>query len=184
MLVSRSGDRPIDVGKITGAAFVPGPDLGWGVCGCLAQSGHSSLVLVSRGRDSLVAHQRAVLVQLADAGATKPEVVAHDPLIVLPQTRRSKIAEETSDEILRDPDVRKRMQEELQKQVEMWVHEKIPILGGRTPTQAVGDPEGREIVESLLLQWERHTRENNDPRDIRPDVGALRWMLNLPSSAS
>jgi hypothetical protein len=101
-----------------------------------------------------------------------------------PQTRRSKIAEETSDEILRDPDVRKRMQEELQKQVEMWVHEKIPILGGRTPTQAVGDPEGREIVESLLLQWERHTRENNDPRDIRPDVGALRWMLNLPSSAS
>ena len=47
--------------------------------------------------------------------------------------------------------MRKQMQAVMQKQVESWIHQKIPALGGRTPMQAVRDPDGKEMVEALLL---------------------------------
>jgi hypothetical protein len=95
----------------------------------------------------------------------------------------AKIDEETVDDLLRDPEVRKQLQVEIQKQVEAWAHEKVPALGGRTPMQAVNDPEGREIVESLLVQWERHEKEGMYDQRIQPDIGALRRILKLPASS-
>ncbi len=95
------------------------------------------------------------------------------------KTPQAKLDDEAVDDILRDPEVRKHAQESLQKQVEAWVHQKIPILGGRTPMQAVGDPDGREIVESLLLEWERRGKEGAYAGDIRPDINAVRRLLSL-----
>jgi len=83
-------------------------------------------------------------------------------------------------ELLRDPEVRKQLKDHLQEQVEAWVHKKIPVLGGRTPMEAVKDPEGREIVESLLLQWERHVEDGVFHQGVVPDLGALRRILKLP----
>jgi hypothetical protein len=80
--------------------------------------------------------------------------------------------------LLLDPEVRKRAQAELQKEVEAWVHKKIPALGGRTPIEAVRDPDGREIVEGLLLQWERHFK-GVSPGQLRPDINAIRRLLSL-----
>jgi hypothetical protein len=80
--------------------------------------------------------------------------------------------------LMQEPEVRKQLQEAVQKQLESWVHQKIPALGGRTPLEAVKDPDGREIVEALLLDFERkESRENPDV--ILPDVSALRRILNL-----
>lgn len=123
---------------------------------------------------SSAAHQSSV-AQTAD------EMLAKSPK---GEGSRAKVDEETVDEILRDPEVRKQIQEKVQKQVEAWAHEKIPILGGRTPMQAVRDPEGREIVESLLLDWERRADEGAYAHGIRPDIGALRRILNLPPPTS
>jgi len=92
---------------------------------------------------------------------------------------RAKIDEETVDDILRDPDVRKQIQEKVQKQVEAWAYQKIPILGGRTPMQAVRDPDGREIVESLLLDWERRADDGVYQPGICPDFNAVRKLLKL-----
>jgi hypothetical protein len=39
--------------------------------------------------------------------------------------------------------------------MESWIAEKIPALGNKTPVQAVKTREGREMVESLLVQFER-----------------------------
>jgi hypothetical protein len=86
---------------------------------------------------------------------------------------------DTTEEILRDPEARRQWQEMLQRQVEGWIHEKIPILGGRTPLQAVLDPEGRELVEVLLREWERGGDRRAFPGGIRPDIGAVRRLLNL-----
>jgi len=83
------------------------------------------------------------------------------------------------EELLRDPEVRKRLQEVVRQQAEGWVHEKVPILGGKTPMQAVGDPDGREIVESLLCDWERRYAEDDSPATIRPDIDAVRRLLKL-----
>jgi hypothetical protein len=86
--------------------------------------------------------------------------------------------------MLRDPGVRKQLQDVMQKQVESWIHQKIPALGGRTPLEAVRDPDGKEIVEALLLDWERRDERDVSPNQIRPDIGALRRLLSLAPSVS
>ena len=56
---------------------------------------------------------------------------------------------------------------------------KVPALGGHTPLQAVQDPDGREIVESLLLDWERCGPYQSG---ICPDFNVVRKLLNLPTA--
>jgi hypothetical protein len=93
---------------------------------------------------------------------------------------KAKSDEEAIEEILRDPEMRKHFQEKMQEQVEAWANEKVPALGGRTPMEAVKDPDGREIVDSLLVQWERHAEEGMYSHGVRPDISRLRRILNLP----
>jgi hypothetical protein len=40
------------------------------------------------------------------------------------------------------------------------------------------------MVEALLLDWERRDKADVFPNQIRPDIGALRRLLNLAPSAS
>src|SRR6266852_3656978 len=84
-----------------------------------------------------------------------------------------------ADDIFRNPEVMKHATESLQKQVEAWVHQKSPALGNRTPIQAVRDPEGKEIVESLLLDWERRAEDGFFPNSLQPDIQAVRKLLEL-----
>jgi hypothetical protein len=85
-----------------------------------------------------------------------------------------------ADEPAIDPELMKVFAAQMQKEVEAWVHTKIPALGGRTPLAAVADPDGREIVEALLLDWERHYEKPGKPETFRPDVDAVRRLLKLP----
>jgi hypothetical protein len=78
-----------------------------------------------------------------------------------------------------DPEVMKEFAAQVQKEVEAWVHSKVPALGGRTPMQAVADPDGKEIVEALLLSWERHFEKPGSPGAFRPDIDAVRRLLGL-----
>jgi hypothetical protein len=55
------------------------------------------------------------------------------------------------------------------------VRHKVPALEGRTALQAVQDPDGKEIVESLLLDWERRGAYQ---AGIRPGFNAVRKLLN------
>jgi hypothetical protein len=48
---------------------------------------------------------------------------------------------------------------------ERWVDQPLPILGNRTPMDAVNDPDGREVVESLVIQAERLGRSATLPTD-------------------
>jgi hypothetical protein len=64
---------------------------------------------------------------------------------------------------------------------EHWVDEPLPILGNRTPLDAVKDPDGREIVESLVIQGERFSRNPTSSTD--EDVfRRLRERLGLAES--
>jgi SEC-C motif/Protein of unknown function (DUF2384) len=83
--------------------------------------------------------------------------------------------------MLRDPEAKKQMQAFMQEQIESWVHQKIPALGGRTPLEAVRDRDGKEMVEALLLDWQRRDEREVHQNEIRPDIGALRRLLNLSS---
>jgi hypothetical protein len=86
--------------------------------------------------------------------------------------------------LLADPEARKFLQATIQKQTERWVHEKIPALGGRTPIEAVRDPDGKEAVEALLAHWERTDETDVSPNLIRPDISAIRRLLNLAHPVS
>lgn len=102
----------------------------------------------------------------------------------LKKAEDTELREAETEAMLRDPEVRKQMQAFMQKQVESWIHQKIPALGGRTPLQAVRDPDGKEMVEALLLEWERRDEGDVSPNQIRPDIGALRRLLNLSPPVS
>jgi SEC-C motif/Protein of unknown function (DUF2384) len=96
---------------------------------------------------------------------------------------QAKQDEEFEQALLRDPEAKIQLQQIIQKQTEDWVHQKVPALGGRTPLQAVLDPDGKEIVESLLLDWERRADDGMYQGGIRPDFYAIRRVLNLTSPA-
>jgi hypothetical protein len=100
------------------------------------------------------------------------------------EAQEAELQEAEMEALLADPEARKFLQATMQKQIESWVHEKIPALGGRTPIQAVRDPDGKEAVEALLLHWERHDEKDVSPNQIRPDISALRRLLNLAPRAS
>jgi Protein of unknown function (DUF2384) len=112
---------------------------------------------------------------------TTDEMLAKAPNRIKAQAKKD---DEFVEALLLDPEARSRIQEVVQKQVEDWVHQKIPALRGRTPLQAVRDPDGREIVESLLLDWERRTEEGAYQPGIRPDFNAVRKLLSLTATAS
>jgi hypothetical protein len=84
---------------------------------------------------------------------------------------------------MRDPEVRRQIEAQLQKQIEGWVHTKVPALGGRTPIEAVAHPDGREMVEALLEGWGRQTETAVGAGIVRPDINALRRLLKLPLKA-
>ena len=74
---------------------------------------------------------------------------------------RGGAAFEESERLAQLPEVREKISEMMAAHWEHWVNEPLPILGGRTPIDAVKDPDGREIVESLVIQAERNGRSPN-----------------------
>jgi hypothetical protein len=123
---------------------------------------------------STAVHQSTLVQTLEEMKKTTPQESAED----------KELRDREMEAMLRDPEVREQMQAFMQKQVESWVHQKIPALGGRTPLEAVRDPDGKEMVEALLLEWERREERDISPNQIRPDIGAIRRLLNLPSPAA
>jgi hypothetical protein len=77
------------------------------------------------------------------------------------------------------PQAQEALKAMLAAEAEAWVDQKIPILGGRTPREAVADPDGREIVEGLLQEWERRNEDSGDPAMQSMDVDAIRRRLGL-----
>ena len=126
---------------------------------------------IERRLGALAVHESTLIQTLEEMKKTTPPESAED----------KELRDRETEAMLRDPDVRNQMQAFMQKQAESWVHQKIPALGGRTPLDAVRDPDGKEMVEALLLDWERREERDVSPNQIRPDIGALRRLLN-PSS--
>ena len=74
------------------------------------------------------------------------------------------------DELMQIPEVRDKMAKVLTAHWDGWVDKKIPALGGITPRQAVKTNDGRESVEALLLDAERHVADDEQMGDISLDA--------------
>ncbi len=80
------------------------------------------------------------------------------------------------EELERTPEVREMIREMARRHWDAWVDEEIPALGGLTPRQAAQTPGGRERLEALFLQYERHQA---DPRALPVDLRELRHRIGL-----
>jgi SEC-C motif-containing protein len=83
---------------------------------------------------------------------------------------RGGAAFEESERLAQLPEVREKISEMMAAHWEHWVSQPLPILGNRTPMDAVKDPDGREIVESLVIQAERTGRSP----DLQTDENVFR----------
>ncbi len=90
---------------------------------------------------------------------------------------RKRLEEERS--FRASPEVREAMSRIIERQWDGWIDEKIPALDGLTPRQAVRRPDGREMVEALLMQFERSPCEGGEGYDFN----RLRRELGLPARA-
>ena len=65
---------------------------------------------------------------------------------------------EERNELAEHPEVREKISAMMSAHWEHWVNQPIPILGNQTPMEAIKNPDGREIVESIVIQAERDGR--------------------------
>jgi len=70
--------------------------------------------------------------------------------------RKGRAARESED-LMEYPEVQEHLGQMIAGNWQSWMDEKIPALGGKTPRKAVRTADGREMVEALLLDAERHT---------------------------
>lgn len=88
-------------------------------------------------------------------------------------------AQKKSDELAEHPEIKTAMRDFMCQHFEHWVSESIPALDGRTPLEAMRDPEGREKVLALVLDAERRARKMTPPVD-ETVLQRVRDRLGLP----
>ncbi len=110
---------------------------------------------------------------LVQTSADLLEKIKHMP----PQPRQQSAAKQA--ELMKDPAVLAGFRDSMQKEADAWIHKKVPALGGRTPLQAVKNPDMKEIVESLLIDFERHAASSYPP-EASPDFSGIRNRLGIP----
>jgi hypothetical protein len=94
---------------------------------------------------------------------------------------RGGAASEEYERLAECPEVREKISELMAAHWEHWMDQPLPILRNRTPMDAVKDPDGREIVESLVIQAGRFGRNPTSSTD--EDVfRRLRERLGLAGS--
>ena len=92
------------------------------------------------------------------------------------------------DDLMQLPEVQQQMRHVLQGHWQNWIDDHIPALGGKTPRQAVNTPDGKESVEALLLDAERHSGYNEPMqkieqkaiKDVRRKLGLDKTTLSGP----
>ena len=76
------------------------------------------------------------------------------------------------------PELMASLAEQSRQHWEFWFDDPIPVLGDLTPREAAKTERGRDLLESLLLEYER--RDENAPGNIfSTDIAALRRELGL-----
>jgi hypothetical protein len=114
-------------------------------------------------------------------GVVHKETLVQSSEDLLENVRRMppKPQEDAQAKLMKDPAAQAALRNFLQKETDAWIRKKLPALGGRTPLQAVKDPDLREIVESLLLDFERHAATDY-PTGAAPDFSTIRKRLGVP----
>ena len=115
------------------------------------------------------------------------EIQSPEAMLEAMEERAGKGAEggDEQDELMQIPEVRGQMEKVLSAHWKGWIDQQIPALADKTPRQAVKTPDGRESVEALLLEAERHAGRNEQMGDMElKAIADVRRRLRLDKSAS
>ena len=115
--------------------------------------------------------------------ATLKSTRKQTPQEAIQESKKKKAERGDEKEAALSPAAQREFQAMMQEETEAWIHERIPVLGGHTPLEAVADPDGREVVEGILLEWERQLERPQPANSFRPDIAAVRRLLSLPIPA-
>jgi hypothetical protein len=81
--------------------------------------------------------------------------------------------------LMNHPDVQAAQAEMMRSHWEHWVEESLPVLGNITPIEAMKTPDGREALDAVLNQFERHAELRPMPGQTVETFHALRERLGL-----
>ena len=81
------------------------------------------------------------------------------------ETPASRQRQKEQDELNNLPEVQAKIAEYMHQHYRNWPEEKLPALNGKTPLQAVKTKDGKEMVEALLMEFERRGKHTNPPLD-------------------
>lgn len=72
---------------------------------------------------------------------------------------------EELEELNNSPEMQEQIMEFIREHYRQWPQEKLAILGGKTPLQAIKTKDGREMVEALVRDFELKSLNSNPPAD-------------------
>jgi len=123
---------------------------------------------------------RKLADELLPAGCRHLSTVLESVEAALEAHRRNRPAEALEEEDLNErPEVKALLAEHLTAHYQAWPKMKLPALDGKTPLQAMKSPEGREMVEALLLDMEQRSKAG--PGLDREILAELRATLGAPA---
>jgi len=120
-----------------------------------------------------------------DAILLRTEIKSHEGIMKeIEETRDDNEPSKESEHarLMREsPEARAFARDMIEKHWSSWPDKPLPALRGMTPRQAVKYPEGRELLESILMDFELRNRSRED-EFLRVDTATLRRELGMEES--
>ncbi len=115
-----------------------------------------------------------------DAVLLRVEVETQEQLLKKVEELPPESKEESEHEriLTESPEVREYIATMMEQHWKNWLDSPIPALKNLTPRQAVKDPDGRELLESLLLEFESRNQIQDDEY-MKVDTAKLRRELGM-----
>jgi len=125
--------------------------------------------------------QKEIRKRLGDeAVLLRTDVESHEAVMKkIARGPRKPQGSEEHDRLLREsPELRAQLKEMTERHWAAWLDEPVPALRGMTPRQAAKDPVGRELLESLLMDFALRNETGKD-EITRVDISKLRRGLGM-----
>ena len=162
----------------------------WMKPGNRPRSGFENTVLghIELTPDRIVAHAnsaeravrlREVLERALGATARLRSIEVIDPADLDSELEPPAGEDDAAEDLSALPEVREHLSRMYQEHYDDWVTQPLPALGGRKPIDVVREPNGREKVEALVADFERHAARTPDGLSDAALV-RLRERLGLP----
>ena len=126
--------------------------------------------------------RREIDVRLGDDGRFRVDEI-RDPDSMMSKCAAGgaeRITSKEHEDLMQHPEVQRQVAEMMGKRWESWVDQTIPVLGGKSPRDAVKTPDGREAVEALLVEVERGRGQDPFTAEVnRKGAQRVREILGL-----